>query len=136
MPIIQNNRPSILALPKSKLALKPDAQAEVPTLNEELQNAIQRGWVKVIANEESEQDAKINTRDDTGKSHPREWDIDYSSANTGTIVIRDRASGRSLSAEIVEKKGEQYFTLKHFGTVKGQQFWPTAQALEQVDAAE
>ena len=136
MTIIQNNRPGILVLPKSKLVLKRGAQTEVPALSEELQNAFQKGWVKVITPEDAKQNEKTGAQDDSGKTSPREWEIDYSQAKSGTIFIRDRASGRALTAEIAEKKGDQYFTLKNFGTVKGQTFWPTAQALERFDAAE
>jgi len=136
MPTIQNNRPGVLVLPKSKLTLKREARVEVASLSEELQNAIQKGWVKVFAPEESKPGEKTDVQDDEGKSAPREWEIDYSQVKGGKILVRDRASGRTLSAEIAEKKGEQYFMLKNFGTVKGTQFWPTAQALERFDAAE
>ena len=136
MPIIKNKRAGILVLPKSKLVLKSGAQIEIASLSEELQTAVQKGWVRVVAPEESKPGEKTDVQDDEGKSAPREWEIDYAQAKSGTIIIRDRASGRTLPAEIAEKKGEQYFTLKNFGTVKGQTFWPTAQALERFDAAE
>jgi len=136
MPIIKNKRAGILVLPKSKLVLKPGAQIEIASLSEELQTAVQKDWIKFVTPEESQPNDKTGSQDDLGKTPPREWEIDYSQVKGGKILVRDRASGRTLPAEIAEKKGEQYFTLKNFGTVKGQQFWPTAQALERFDAAE
>jgi len=65
-----------------------------------------------------------------------DWFIDYSDVEDGNVTISDRSTGRSIVAEIAEKKGEQHFTLKNLGTVKGQQLWPTAQALEKFDATE
>lgn len=136
MPIIQNNRAGILVLPKSKLTLRRGAQVEVPALGEELQNAVNKGWVKVITPEESKPNEKTGAQDDAGKTPLREWEIDYSQAKNGAITITDRTTGKSIQAEVSERKGEQYFTLKNFGTVKGQTFWPTTQALERLDAAE
>jgi len=52
------------------------------------------------------------------------------------VTITDKISGKSVTDKIQEKKGNQHFTLKDIGTVKKQQFWPTAQAMEQIDGAE
>jgi len=75
---------------------------------------------------------------DAGSIRPatHDWLIDYADVKNGNITISDRSTGRSIVTEIAEKKGEQHFTLKNLGTVKSQQFWPTALALEQFDAAE
>jgi len=129
-------------------------------MTEEIQKAIDAGWVKIIPKPETDHEAGQTPRvvslpgsadaatgstptvvsatrtTDAAKPASHDWVIDYSEVETGTITIRDESTGRSLSAEIAERKGEQHFTLKNFGTVKAQQWWPTAQALEKFDATE
>ncbi len=121
---IVNRRPGILVLPQSKLILKPKEKIEVEDLTDELQQAVSKGWVKIV-------DADTST----AKAPTHDWEVDYSSADEGVVVVSDKVTGRQLDGEIVERKGERYFTLKDIGTVKGQQYWPTAQALEHFDGA-
>ena len=80
----------------------------------------------------------VSTLPNAGSIRPatHDWLIDYSDVENGNVSISDRSTGKMIVAEIAEKKGEQHFTLKTLGTVKGQQLWPTAQALERFDAAE
>ena len=122
---IINKRKCILILPQSKLVLKPRAIVAVDDLTEELQMAVTKGWVKLTENE---------TLVEKASSH--DWEVDYSHAAEGEITISDKLSGKQITGEIDERKGEQHFTLKDIGTVKKQQFWPKAQALKHFDGNE
>ena len=122
---IVNARPGVLVLPQSKLILKPKEIVEVEKLTDELQQALSKGWVENV-NEVSSMD-KLPTHD---------WEIDYSQVDDGKVIITDKVTGRRIEGEIAERKGEQYFTLKEIGTVKKQQFWPKAQALEHFDGSD
>ena len=122
---IINKRKCILILPQSKLVLKPRAIVAVDELTEELQKAVTKGWVKLTENE---------TPVEKASSH--DWEVDYSHADEGEITISDKMSGRQITGEVDERKGEQHYTLKDIGTVKKQQFWPKAQALKQIDGNE
>jgi len=122
---IVNKRPGILVLPQSKLILKPKEKVEVEDLTDELQRAVSQGWVEI---------ADENTL--TAKAPTHDWEVDYSGADEGVVIVSDKVTGRQLNGEIIERKGDQYFTLKDIGTVKKQQFWPTVQALEQFDGDE
>ena len=84
--------------------------------------------------ETSSQDADSEESNSKAPSH--DWEVDYSHADEGEITVSDKISGRQITGEIAERKGEQHFTLKDIGTVKKQQFWPTVQALEQFDSGE
>ena len=127
---IINQRPGILILPKSKLIFKPKASKSVEELTDEVQQAITKGWVK-LADGIAEASPAISKSDTP--SH--DWEVDYSRIEENLVTIMDKISGRSVIREIQEKKGNQHFTLKDIGTVKKQQFWPTAQAMEQFDGA-
>ena len=122
---IVNERPCILVLPQSKLILKPGEKVEVENLTDELRQALSKGWVENVDEVAS-----------TEKPPTHDWEVDYSKVDDGMVIIIDKVTGRKIEGEVVERKGEQYFTLKEIGTVKKQQFWPTAQALEMFDAAE
>jgi len=122
---IVNKRPGILVLPQSKLILKPKETVEVEELSDELQLAVSKDWVKLV-------DADTPT----AKATAHDWEVEYSQVDEGVVVVSDKVTGRQLNGEIVERKGEQYFTLKDIGTVKGQQYWATAQALEHFDGSD
>ena len=122
---IVNTRPCMLVLPQSKLILKPGEKVEVENLTDELRQALSKGWVETV-------DADTST----DKVPTHDWEVDYSSAEEGVVIVSDKATGRKIEGEIAERKGERYFTLKDIGTVKKQQFWPTAQALEHFDGSD
>jgi hypothetical protein len=126
-----NQRPGILVLPQSKLIFKPKASMLVEEISDEIQKAIDKGWLKIEG--DNPESSETKTDSDT-VSH--DWEVDYSRVEENLVTITDKISGKSLSGEIQEKKGNQHFTLKDIGTVKKQQFWPTAQAMEQIDGAE
>jgi len=128
---IKNLRPGILLLPESKLVFKAKAVISVETVNDEVQKAINKGWLKLESGEEEKPPSVSNS--DTGA---HDWEVDYSRIEENQVIITDVISGKSVTGEILEKKGDQHYTLKDVGTVKKQQFWPKAQALEQFDAAE
>lgn len=140
---IENCRPAILLLPQSKVSLKPGGRVSFPETNSEVERAVKAGWVKVVEPVTPGLPANSSTQNAEGKSgsdasHPagHDWLVDYSDVENGNVTITDRSSSRSIVAEIAEKKGEQHFTLKNLGTVKLQQYWPTALALEHFDATE
>ena len=122
---IINRRPGILVLPQSKLVLKPNETVDVEKLTDELSQAISKGWVKTVESNPAPTKAPVH-----------EWGVDYSKVDDGVVIVCDKATGREIEGEIVERKGERYFMLKDIGTVKGQQYWPTAQALERFDDGE
>ena len=122
-----NQRPSILILPESKLIFKPKASLMVEEISEEVNQAISKGWLKLDGE-------KAETSISETPAH--DWEVDYSRVEENLVKITDKISGRSVTGEILEKKGDQHFTLKDVGTVKKQQFWPKAQALEQFDGTE
>ncbi len=122
---IINQRPGILVLPQSKLVLKPNETVDIEQLTDELRQALSKGWVKTVESNSSPVKAPVH-----------EWGVDYSKVDEGVVIVSDKATGREIVGEIVERKGERYFMLKDIGTVKGQQFWPTAQALERFDDGE
>lgn len=126
-----NKRPSILILPQSKLTFKPKASISVEEINDEVQHAIDKGWVKL--GKEKTETSQPTANSDT-PAH--DWEVDYSRVEETLVTITDKISGKSLSSEIQEKKGNQHFALKDIGTVKKNQFWPTAQAMEIIDGAE
>jgi len=128
---IINQRPGILILPQSKLIFKPKSTIEVEEIADEIQKAIDKGWVQ-LGNGKTE--TSQPTADSDTPAH--DWEVDYSRVNDNLVTITDKLSGRSVTGEIQEKKGAQHFTLKDIGTVKKNQFWPTAQAMEQFDGAE
>ncbi len=121
---IKNQRPCILVLPVSRLTLKPKETVEVEELTNELRQALSKGWVE-----------NVNEVESTDKLPTHDWEVDYSQVDEGVVIVSDKVTGRKIEGEIAERKGEQYFTLKEIGTVKKQQFWPTAQALERFDDA-
>ena len=125
-----SQRPGILILPQSKLIFKPKASIHVEEITDEIQKAIDKGWVKI----EDENQESSEPKDDNTVSH--DWEVDYSRVEENLVIIKDKISGRSITGEIQEKKGNQHFTLKDIGTVKKNQFWPTAQAMEIIDGAE
>jgi len=125
-----SQRPGILILPHSKLILKPKDPVLVEDITDEIQNAIDKGWVKI---EDENQDS---SEPKTENSASHDWEVDYSRVEDNVVIINDIISGRSITGEIQEKKGNQHFTLKDIGTVKKQQFWPTAQAIELIDGTE
>ena len=128
---IINQRPGILILPESKLIFKPKAAISVEEITDEVQRAIDNGWVKL---EDGKQGiSESNTNSDT-PAH--DWEVAYSRVEENLVTILDKISGKSVTGEIQEKKGDQHFTLKDIGTVKKQQFWPTAQAMEIIDGTE
>jgi len=136
---IINKRRCILVLPESKLVLKPRASVAVEELTEELQKAIAKGWIKLEdeGTKTSIAESQVpDSEDSSPKAPAHDWEVDYSHADEGEITVSDKISGRQITGEIAERKGEQHFTLKDIGTVKKQQFWPTVQALEQFDGAE
>jgi|GEM_PF-5002480 len=136
---IINKRRCILVLPQSKLILKPEMSVAVEELNEELQKAIAKGWIKLEdkGTKTSKAESQVpDSEDSNSKTQAHDWEVDYSHADEGEITVSDKISGRQITGEIAERKGEQHFTLKDIGTVKKQQFWPTVQALEQFDGAE
>ena len=122
---IVNRRPGILVLPQSKLVLKPNETVDIEQLTDELHQALSKGWVKTVESNPAPTKAPVH-----------EWGVDYSKVDEGVVIVSDKATGREIEGEIVERKGERYFMLKDIGTVKGQQFWPTAQALERFDDGE
>ena len=128
---IINQRPGILILPQSKLIFKPKAVISVEEITDEVQRAIDKGWVK-LGNGKTETSQPTSNSD----TPAHDWEVDYSRVEENTVTIMDKISGKSVTGEIQEKKGDQHFTLKDIGTVKKQQFWPTVQALEQFDGAE
>ena len=128
---IRNLRPGILLLPESKLIFKAKASITVETISDEVQKAIDKGWVKLESDEEEKSLSASNT-----DQRAHDWEVDYSRIEENLVTITDALSGRSVTGEIQEKKGNQHYTLKDVGTVKRQQYWPKAQALEQFDAAE
>ncbi|MDP8240592.1 MAG: hypothetical protein P9X24_15990, partial [Candidatus Hatepunaea meridiana] len=126
-------------LPESKLILKPRASVIVDELTEELQKAITKGWIKL--EDEGAKASKAGSQvpdseDSNSKAHAHDWEVDYSHADEGEITVSDKLSGRQITGEIDERKGEQHFTLKDIGTVKKQQIWPRAQALKHFDGNE
>jgi len=123
-----NQRPGILILPESKLIFKPKASLMADETIDEVRKAISKGWLKI-------NDEKAETSESTSNSDipAHDWEVDYSCVEENLVTITDKISGRSVTGEILEKKGEQHFTLKDIGTVKKQQFWATTQALEQFD---
>ena len=136
---IKNNRRCILVLPESKLILKPGASVAVEELTSELQKAISKGWINLEGDSTKTSMTKSSGSDseDSGSNTPaHDWEVDYSHADEGEIIISDKISGRQITGEIAERKGDEHFTLKDLGTVKRNQFWPTIQALEQFDDAE
>jgi hypothetical protein len=126
-----NQRPGILILPESKLIFKPEASVMVEEITDEVQKAISKGWLK-LESDKAESSSVIP--DSETPAH--DWEVDYSRIEENLVTITDKISGRSVTGEILEKKGDQHFTLKDIGTVKKQQFWATAQALEQFDGTE
>jgi hypothetical protein len=126
-----NQRPGILILPESKLIFKPEASIMVEEIPDEVQRAISKGWLKLVGDNT---EASPTITDSESPAH--DWEVDYSRVEENLVMITDKISGRSVTGEILEKKGEQHFTLKDIGTVKRQQFWPKAQALEQFDGTE
>ena len=122
---IVNARPGILVLPQSKLILKPKEKVEIEKMTDELRLAVSKGWVEPV-------DANVSSE----KPPTHDWEIDYSRADAGVVIVSDKVTGRKIEGEIAERKGEQYFTLKEIGTVKKQQFWPKAQALEHFDGSD
>ena len=122
---IINQRPGILVLPQSKLVLKPNETVDVEQLTDELSQAISKGWVKTVESNPAPTKAPVH-----------EWGVDYSKVEEGVVIVSDKATGREIEGEIAERKGERYFMLKEIGTVKGQQYWPTAQALERFNGGE
>jgi len=141
---IENCRPVLLLLPLSKVTLKPKGRAAFPESNAEIERAVKAGWVKIVEPEGSSDKVESTGNPTsasgeltvTGRLIPHDWLIDYAEVESDKITISDRSTGRTIVAEIAEKKGEQHFTLKNLGTVKLQQYWPTAQALEKFDATE
>lgn len=126
-----SQRPGILVLPKSKLILKPKHPVLVEEITDEIRKAVDKGWVKFKDDNTESSKAKD---DDNSASH--DWEVDYSRVEENLVTIKDLISDRSITGEILEKKGNQHFTLKDIGTVKKNQFWPTAQAMEIIDGAE
>ena len=122
---IKNRRPCILVLPVSKLILKPKETVDVEELTDELQRAVSKGWIELVEEDAPEVKAPVH-----------DWEIDYSRADAGVVIVSDKVTGRKIEGEIAERKGERYFTLKDLGTVKKQQFWPKAQALEHFDGSD
>jgi len=131
MKILINKRPGILILPESKLIFKPKTSLMADETTDEVQKAISKGWLKL-------DDDKVETQESTSNSDipAHDWEVDYSRVEENQVTITDKISGRSVTGEILEKKGDQHFTLKDVGTVKKQQFWPKAQAMEQFDGTE
>jgi len=128
---IKNLRPGILLLPESKLIFKTKAVISVETVSDEVQKAIDKGWLKLESGEDENSPSVSNT-----DSRAHDWEVDYSRIEENIVIISDVLSGKSVTGEIKERKGNQHYTLKDVGTVKKQQFWPRAQALEQFDATE
>ena len=128
---VKNLRPGILLLPESKLIFKAKASIAVETISDEVQKAIDKGWVKLESDEEEKSLSASNT-----DQRAHDWEVDYSRIEENLVTITDALSSRSVTGEIQEKKGDQHYTLKDVGTVKRQQYWPKAHALEQFDAAE
>ena len=124
-----NQRPGILILPQSKLIFKPNASIQVEEINDEVQKAINKGWLKLDGD-------KTETLQSKSEPVSHDWAVDYSRTEENLITVTDKTTGRSVTDEIEEKKGNQHFALKVMGTVKKQQFWPTVQALEQFDGTE
>jgi len=112
-----SRRPGILVLPQSKLILKPKDTVSVEEITDEIQNAIDKGWVKI----EDENQESSEPKTDNSVSH--DWEVDYSQVEDNQVIIKDLISDRSITGEILEKKGNQHFTLKDIGTVKKNQFW-------------
>ena len=122
-----NQRPGILILPESKLIFKPEASISVEEVSDEVQKAITKGWLKL-------EDDIPETAEPTSSVH--DWDVDYSRVEENLVTITDKTTRKSVTGEILEKKGNQHFVLKDIGTVKKNQFWAKAQALEQFDGTE
>ena len=111
---INNNRRCILVLPESKLILKPGASVAVKELTSELQKAISEGWINLEG-------------ESTSSNAPaHDWEVDYSHSDDGQIIVSDKISGKQITGEIAERKADEHFTPKEIGTVKKQQFWPSA----------
>ena len=134
-------RTSVLLLPLSKLVLRPNVPTTVVAMTDEIRKAVAAGWVKVVETPSPTPTSTpitplVSQPATTDAPNPivHDWLIDYAGVESGTVTISDRSTGKSLVAEIAERKGDQHFTLKNFGTVKAQQWWPTAQALERFDA--
>jgi len=126
-----NQRPGILILPESKLIFKPKTSLMADETTDEVQKAISKGWLKL--DDDKAETLPVKTDSET-PAH--DWEVDYSRIEENVVTINDKISSRSVTGEILEKKGDQHFTLKDIGTVKKQQFWATAQALEQFDGTE
>jgi len=126
-----NQRPGILILPESKLIFRSKASLMADETTDEVKKAITKGWLKI---DKDESETSPVETDSENPAH--DWEVDYSRVEENLVIITDKISGRSVTGEIQEKKGEQHFTLKDIGTVKKQQFWATAQALEQFDGTE
>jgi len=126
-----NQRPGILILPESKLIFKPKTSLMADDTKDEIKKAISKGWLKI--DDERAETLLVKTDSET-PAH--DWEVDYSQVEENLVKITDKISGKSVTGEILEKKGDQHFTLKDIGTVKKQQFWATAQALEQFDGTE
>ncbi|MBM3329794.1 MAG: hypothetical protein FJY67_10045, partial [Calditrichaeota bacterium] len=130
MIIIENLRPGRLVLPQTKTTLQRNGQARLPAATPEIERAVKAGWIRIVETESNLDEASSESSRPTA----HDWQIDYSQAQSGKITITDRSTGRHLEAEVAERKGEQHYTLKNFGTVKGMQFWPTGAALDIFDA--
>ncbi|MBT3231478.1 MAG: hypothetical protein HN356_01550 [Calditrichaeota bacterium] len=126
-----NQRPGILILPESKLIFKPEASLMADETTDEVKKAITEGWLKIDKDESETLPVKTGS-----ETSAHDWEVDYTRIEENVVMITDKISCRSVTGEILEKKGEQHFTLKDIGTVKKQQFWPKAQALEQFDGTE
>ena len=124
---IINQRPGILILPESKLIIKPKTSISVEEISDEVQKAITKGWLKL-------EDDIPETSEPTSSVH--DWDVNYSRVEENLVTITDKTTGKSVTGEILEKKGTHHFVLKDIGTVKKNQFCAKAQALEQFDATE
>jgi len=125
-----NQRPGILILPESKLIFKPNASIQVEEINDEVKKAINKGWLKL---EDEKAEALPVKTDSEASAH--DWEVDYSRVEENLVMITDKTSGKSVTGEILEKKGNQHFALKDIGTVKKNQFWPTAQAMDVINGA-
>ena len=126
-----NQRPGILILPESKLIFKPEASISVEEVTGEVQRAIMKGWLKL---DDGKAEASSVSTDSEAPAH--DWDVDYSRVEENLVTITDKTTRKSVTGEILEKKGNQHFVLKDIGTVKKNQFWAKAQALEQFDGTE
>lgn len=142
MIIVENLRPGTLLLSASKLTLPKASRISLPESNSEIERAVKAGWVRIVPPQivlpvkPNPSLPLSDSSSDASRQIVHDWLIDYAEAGNGKITITDRSTGKTASTEIAERKGEQHFTLKNFGTVKLQQFWPTSQALELFDAAQ